>query len=69
MAEAPPPDPQPDQSVSPEVSAESALPDTEEAKRLFLHTAALKQRARELSEEVTHKLQILDVPLKPEGES
>jgi hypothetical protein len=48
---------------------ETILPDTEEAKRLFLAAEALRQRARELSEEVTQKLQHLDVPIKSKNES
>jgi len=67
--DSPPPDSPPDLAATPEVAAEPTLPDTEDAKRLYLHTEAIKQRARELSEEVTQKLQSLDVPLKPEDKS
>jgi hypothetical protein len=44
---------------------QATLPDTEEAKHLYLAAEALRQRAKELSEEVTQTLQRLDVPLKP----
>jgi hypothetical protein len=66
MAETPPPDPPPDPPDTPHVSVEPPLPDTEDAKHLYLAAEAIKQRARELSEEVTQKMQSLDVPLKPE---
>jgi hypothetical protein len=69
MADAPPPDPPPGPPPAPQVPAEAILPDTEDAKRLFLTAEALRQRARELSEEVTQKLQHLDIPTKPENES
>jgi hypothetical protein len=69
MTETPPPDSPPDPPATPQVPAEPTLPDTEDAKRLYLHTEAIKQRARDLSEEVTQKLQSLDVPLKPEDKS
>jgi hypothetical protein len=68
VSDAPPPDPPPDPPATPEGSVEATLPDTEDAKRLYLAGEAIKQRARELSEEVTQKLQSLDVPLKPENE-
>ena len=68
VSDAPPPDPPPDPPATPEGSVEATLPDTEDAKRLYLAGEAIKQRARELSEEVTQKLQSLDVPLKPEIE-
>ena len=69
MADKPPTEPAPDPPAQPEVSADPVLPDTEDAKRLYLHTEAIKQRAKELSEEVTQKLQSLDVPLKPDDKS
>jgi hypothetical protein len=69
MAETPPSDSPPDPPVTPQVPAEPPLPDTVDAKRLYLHTEAIKQRARELSEEVTQKMQSLDVPLQLEDKS
>ena len=64
MTDAPPPDPPPDPPHAPQVSVEATLPDTEEAKHLYLAAEAIRQRAKELSEEVTLTLQRLDVPLK-----
>lgn len=69
MADMPPPDPPPGPPPAPQVPVEAVLPDTEEAKRLFLGTEAIRRRARELSEEVKQKLQHLDVPIKPENNS
>jgi hypothetical protein len=51
------------------VPAETTLPGTDGAKQFHEAAEAITQRARELSEEVTQKLQRLDVPIKPENES
>ena len=69
MADTPPPDPPPDPPATPQVPAEGTVPGTDDAKRLYLAGEAIKQRARELSEEVTQKMQSLDVSLKPEDKS
>jgi len=65
----PPPDPLPDPPPTLQVPAETTLPGTDEAKQFHEAAEAITQRARELSEEVTQKLQRLDVPLKPQDES
>jgi len=65
MSDAPPSDPPPDPPPAPQVPVEATLPDTEEAKHLYLAAEGIRQRAKELSEEVTQTLQRLDVPLKP----
>jgi hypothetical protein len=69
MADTPPPDPPLDPPATPQVAAEATLPNTDDAKRLYLAGEAIKQRARELSEEVTQKMQSLDVPINPEDKS
>jgi len=46
-----------------------ALPNTEEAKRLYLSAEAVKQQAKTLSEELTQAVESIDSPLKPENES
>ena len=69
MTETPPPDPPPDPPPVAQLHVEMALPDTDEAKHLYLSVEAVRQRAKALSEEVTQTLQRLDVPLKPEDES
>jgi hypothetical protein len=69
MADPPPADPPPDPPPTPQVPAETTLPGTDGAKQFHEAAEAITQRARELSEEVTQKLQRLDVPIKPENES
>ena len=69
MTETPPPDPPPDRPQIAQLPVDPPLPDTDEAKHLYLAAEAVRQQAKALSEEVTQTLQRLDVPLKPEDES
>ena len=69
MADTPPPDPPPDPLPIAQLPVEPPLPNTDEAKHLFLATEAVRQQAKALSEELTHVVQSIDVPLKPENES
>jgi hypothetical protein len=48
---------------------EPALPDTEEAKRLYLSAEAVRQEVKTLSEELTQVVESIDAPLKPVNES
>jgi hypothetical protein len=48
---------------------EPVLPDTEEARHLYLATEAVRQQAKTLKEELTQAMQRLEIPLKPEEES
>ena len=69
MAETPPPDPPADPPQVPLLPTEPVLPDTDEAKHLFLSAEAVRQRAKSLSEELTQAVQQIDAPLKPDKES
>jgi hypothetical protein len=48
---------------------EPVLPNTEEAKQLYLSAEAVKQQAKTLSEELTQVVESIDAPLKRENES
>jgi len=69
MADAPPADPPPDPPPDAQPPTEAALPETEDAKRLYLAAETVRQRAKTLAEELTQAMERLDVPLKPEDES
>jgi hypothetical protein len=68
MASTPPPDPPGDPPQVAQLPTEPALPDTDEAKHLYLSAEAVRQRAKSLSEELTQAVQQIDAPLKPENE-
>jgi len=69
MATTPPPDPPGDPPHFPHLPTEPVLPDTDEAKHLYLSAEAVRQRAKSLSEELTQAVQQIDAPLKSENES
>jgi len=48
---------------------EPVLPNTEEAKHLYLSAEAVRQQAKTLSEQLTQAVESIDAPLKPENES
>jgi hypothetical protein len=48
---------------------EPALPNTEDAKRLYLSAQAVRQEVKSLSEELTQVVESIDAALKPENES
>lgn len=66
MTDKPPPDAAPPVGQLP---VEPALPDTEDAKHLYLAAEAVRQRAKTLTEELTQAVQSIDEPPKPEHES
>jgi hypothetical protein len=69
VIENPPPDPPPDPPPGGVPPFEAVLPDTEEAKRLYLSAEAVRQQAKTLTEELTQVVESIDAPLKPENES
>jgi len=69
MADQPPPDPPPERPSIGQLPIEPALPDTEDAKHLYLAAETVRQRAKSLSEELAQAVQSIDEPLKPENES
>jgi len=72
VTESPPPDrpptPPPDPPLG-ELPFEAVLPDTEEAKRLYLSAEAVRQQAKALTEELTQAVEAIDAPLKSQSES
>ena len=69
MAETPPSDPPGDRPLIPHLPTEPILPDTDEAKHLYLSAEAVRQRAKTLTEELTQAVQQIEAPPKPENES
>jgi hypothetical protein len=69
VTQSPPPDPPPDPQLVGLLPTEPVLPNTEEAKHLYLSAEAVRQQAKTLSEQLTQAVESIDAPLKPENES
>jgi hypothetical protein len=69
VTESPPPDPPPDPPAIGVSPFGAVLPDTEDARRLYLSAEAVRQQAKALTEELTHAVEAIDAALKPENDS
>ena len=69
VTHSPPPDRPLDSPPGGLLPTEPVLPNTEEAKQLYLSAEAVKQQAKTLSEELTQVVESIDAPLKRENES